>query len=117
MPNLKSPSITDRQSTQLYSVVQELGVWFITAVCGFLAYNVWQMSVAVERLAVNITYMSRMDDEYNERVVAIGQRLSSVEADIGSRSNIRWNWPDMERWARETEQMNENWRSAPLRSP
>lgn len=115
----------------IHEGVKEFGVWFVCGVSGFLAWSVWQSSLSMRELTVEVKHMVQRDTTHDDQIAllsselrtireeqlsrtrdvysmgALSKRIEAIEADLGSRSNRRWNLPDMLRFAEELESRNE----------
>lgn len=114
----------------IHQGVKEFGVWFVCGVSGFLAWSVWQSSLSMRELTVEVKHMVQRDSTHDDQIAllstevraireeqlsrtrdvysmgAITKRLEVIEADLNSRSNRRWNLPDMSKWAEQFGEAN-----------
>ena len=115
---------------KIHEIIKEVGIWIVCGVTSFLAYNVWQLTISMERVSINIEYIVKNASEFDEDLAKaqiqlnslyaqqlknteaiyslsdINRRLGAVEADTLSVKNIRWNIPDMQRWVEEMKELN-----------
>lgn len=149
---------TARKLDLIHNVAKDVAIWLITAVCAFVGWNNWQVSLSVERLVVEIKHIAENEKGYDKRFEQYGdllasvraelkqdgdlvrndvkiirdeqisrtktvydmadieRRLKAVEANMNSRRNIRWNFPDQQQWIEDTKRLNPDWNPATPRN-
>jgi len=49
-------------------VLREVALWFIMGVCSFLGYNIWQVTVSVERLVVELRHITTEGNKTDDQI-------------------------------------------------
>lgn len=89
---------SDSKTTR--EAIAQFGVWFFTAVVGFIGYTVWTMSVAVTQLATEVKHLNessaarrQIEDGLQQQIyvlrVEVGTLKNSVEL-MRQRFNMEW---------------------------
>lgn len=128
--NTPVDSVTKSKMADLHAIAKDFAVWVVTCVCAFLAWNVWQVSLSVERLVIEFKYVSESGIEFDDEVAGLRKtidairqeqmartnnvyeigrlksRVGELEHDVYSRKNKRWNFPDMTAWIDVLEEKN-----------
>lgn len=126
----QTDSVTKSKTAELHAIARDIAVWAVTGVCAFLAYNVWQVTISVERLVVEFKHVSERGLESDEEIASLRRtieairqeqltrtnnvyeigrlksRIADLEHDVFSRKNKRWNLPDMTTWIDALEERN-----------
>lgn len=64
------------------TIFRDYAVWVFTAVSGFMAFQVWNMSSSIERLAIEVKYLA--DDRVisREAFVALNKEIRSSAENV-----------------------------------
>lgn len=114
----------------IHEILRDIAIWAVTGVSAFLAYNVWQVSVSVEKLVVEMKYLAQNDGaaagafiELQKDLMKVKQqqmssastlyqitnvekRLGVLEKDMLSRTGRRWMLADQTSWVKEFRMLN-----------
>lgn len=121
-------------------VILSIFLTVFTGVGGFLGWNFWQMSISIEKLALEMQHVVKNEDRHNNQfkvlsqelnvirneqvsrtrsvynMAKLEQRLSIIESDLSSRTNVRWNLADQHYWVNETKKINPDWNPAQIKN-
>lgn len=109
----------EEMSVNFNGVIDKILVWAISGIFGFLIYNVWQVTIAVEKLVLNELKIEsavgaiqtdltaiRLSQVNREMIDEIKGKVNYLEQGVLSRKHIQWNLTDMQKFANDLKQQN-----------
>lgn len=71
------------------TIFRDYAVWVFTAVSGFMAFQVWNMSSSIERLAVEVKYLADDRSVSREAFLTLNKEIrSSTETVQSNRASL-----------------------------
>ena len=83
--------------SEMHAIVRDIAVWAVTAVCGFLAYTTWQVSIQVERLVVEVKHIASSESDYEEGIKELRDEILQIRREQMSRTKDVYEVADLRR--------------------